>query len=55
MNHLEQAHLQLSRPLQALPKMTINPNVREIGDFKFEDFALTGYEPHPHIKADVAV
>jgi thymidylate synthase len=54
-NHLEQAHLQLSRPLRPLPKMEINPSVREITDFKFEDFTLTGYEPHPHIKADVAV
>ncbi len=54
-NHLEQAHLQLSRPLRALPKMAINPDVREITEFKFADFALAGYEPHPHIKADVAV
>ncbi|BAT59349.1 thymidylate synthase [Variibacter gotjawalensis] len=55
MNHLEQAHLQLSRPHKALPTMTLNPNVREITEFKYEDFTLTGYEPHPHIKADVAV
>jgi thymidylate synthase len=55
MNHLEQAHLQLSRPHKALPTITLNPNIREITEFKYEDFTLTGYEPHPHIKADVAV
>jgi thymidylate synthase len=55
LNHLEQADLQLARPPRALPRMEINPAVRSIFDFKFEDFALTGYDPHPHIKAVVAV
>jgi thymidylate synthase len=55
LNHLEQADLQLARPPRALPRMEINPAVRSIFDFKFEDFALTGYDPYPHIKAVVAV
>jgi thymidylate synthase len=55
LNHLEQADLQLTRTPRALPRMEINPAVRSIFDFKYEDFALTGYEPHPHIKAEVAV
>jgi len=54
-NHLEQADLQLSRSPRALPRMKINRQVRSIFDFKFEDFELTGYDPHPHIKAEVAV
>lgn len=54
-NHLEQAKLQLSRDFRPLPKMTINPNVKNIFDFKYEDFKLENYEPHPHIKAAVAV
>ena len=54
-NHIEQAHLQLSREFKPLPKMKINPNVKSIFDFKFEDFELVGYEPHPHIKATVAI
>lgn len=54
-NHMEQAHLQLSRDLRPLPTMKINPDVRNIFDFKFEDFELVGYDPHPHIKAAVAV
>ena len=54
-NHLEQADLQLSRTPRALPRMAINPRVQSIFDFKYEDFALTGYDPHPHIKAAVAV
>jgi thymidylate synthase len=54
-NHLEQARLQLSRSPKALPKMRINPEVRSIFDFVYEDFVLEGYEPHPHIKAAVAV
>ena len=54
-NHLEQTHLQLSREPRPLPKMKINPAVKDIFSFKFEDFELTGYDPHPHIKAKVAV
>ena len=55
LNHLEQADLQLTRTPRPLPRMEINPAVRSIFDFKFEDFSLSGYDPHPHIKAEVAV
>jgi thymidylate synthase len=54
-NHLEQTELQLSREPRPLPRMTIDPSVRSIFDFRFEHFALSGYDPHPHIKAPVAV
>jgi len=54
-NHLEQAKLQLSRDCRALPSMRINSAVKSIFDFNFEDFTLENYEPHPHIKAVVAV
>ncbi len=54
-NHLDQARLQLTREPRALPAMKINSSVMNIFDFKFEDFELTGYDPHPHIKADIAV
>lgn len=54
-NHLEQAELQLSRTPLSLPKMVINPNVKNIFDFKIEDFELLEYNPYPHIKAEVAV
>src|ERR1041384_3410979 len=54
-NHLDQARLQLGREPRALPKMTLNPEVRSIFDFTYDDFTLTGYDPHPHIKAKVAV
>ena len=54
-NHLEQAKLQLTRELRPLPTLTINPEVTDIDGFTFEDFTLTGYDPHPHIKAPVAV
>lgn len=54
-NHLEQTKLQLSRDLKSLPTMKINPAVKNIFDFKFEDFTLENYNPHPHIKAAVAV
>ncbi|MDB5968167.1 MAG: thymidylate synthase [Hydrocarboniphaga sp.] len=54
-NHLEQARLQLSRDLKPLPTMTLNPEVTDLFSFRFEDFVLSGYEPHPHIKAPVAV
>jgi thymidylate synthase len=55
LNHLEQAKLQLSREPRPLPKMVINPSVKNIFEFRFEDFTLEGYDPHPHIKAPVAV
>ncbi len=54
-NHMEQVQLQLTREPRALPKMNINPDVKSIFDFKFEDFELTDYDPHPHIKGVVAV
>ncbi len=55
LNHLEQAQTQLAREARELPKMIINPEVKSIFDFKYEDFELTGYDPHPHIKAAVSV
>lgn len=54
-NHFEQARLQLSREPLRLPRMKINPSVRSIFEFRYEDFELAGYEAHPHIKAEVAV
>lgn len=54
-NHLEQTRLQLSREPKPLPTMKINPEVKDIFGFKFEDFTLENYEPHPHIKGVVAV
>ncbi len=54
-NHIEQTELQLTRDFRPLPKMEINPEVKNIFDFTFEDFKLVGYDPHPHIKAAVAV
>ncbi|MFH1005138.1 MAG: thymidylate synthase [Bacteroidota bacterium] len=55
LNHIEQAKQQLLRDCRHLPQMTINPAVKNIFDFKFEDFTLENYNPHPHIKADIAV
>jgi thymidylate synthase len=54
-NHIEQAKLQLTRDCRDLPQMKLNSEVKDIFGFKFEDFTLEGYNPHPHIKADVAV
>ncbi len=54
-NHLEQIDLQLSRETRKLPQMEINPSVKSIFDFKFEDFTLKNYNPHPHIKGAVSV
>lgn len=54
-NHFEQARLQLTREPRKLPRMIINPDVKSIFDFKYEDFELVDYYPHPHIKADVSV
>lgn len=54
-NHMEQVDLQLTRTPRPLPTMKINPNVKDILDFKYEDFTLEGYDPHPAIKAPVAV
>ncbi|MEM9289448.1 MAG: thymidylate synthase [Pseudomonadota bacterium] len=54
-NHVEQADIQLSREPRPLPEMHLNPEVRDLFAFKYEDFELIGYEPHPHIKAAVAV
>jgi thymidylate synthase len=54
-NHMEQVDLQLSRSPKSLPKMIINPEVSDIFSFKFEDFTLEGYDPHPHIKGAVAI
>lgn len=55
LNHMEQVNLQLSRSPRALPKMEINPEVKSIFEFDFSDFNLVGYDPHPHIKAEVSV
>jgi len=55
LNHLEQADLQLSRTPRPLPQMRLNPEVKNIFGFRYEDFELVGYDPHPHIKAPVAV
>jgi thymidylate synthase len=55
LNHMEQAQLQLSREERALPKMEINPEVKDIFGFEYQDFTLVGYDPHPAIKAEVAV
>ncbi len=55
LNHLDQARLQLTREPRHLPRMMINPDVKDIFDFKYSDFTLEDYDPHPHIKAEVSV
>ena len=55
LNHIEQVKLQLTRDPRPLPKMLINPDVKDLLDFKFEDFTLTDYDPHPHMAGVVAV
>ncbi|MGQ9489611.1 MAG: thymidylate synthase [Anaerolineae bacterium] len=55
LNHLAQAELQLTRAPRPLPQMHLNPAVRSLFDFRYEDFRLVGYDPHPHIKAEVSV
>lgn len=55
LNHLEQAQIQLGREPRALPEMKIVREVKSIDDFRYEDFELVGYDPHPHIKAEVSV
>jgi thymidylate synthase len=55
LNHLEQARLQLARAPRALPRLHLNQAVTDIFAFRYEDFTLAGYDPHPHIKAQVAV
>ena len=54
-NHLEQAKLQLTRDFRPLPQLKINPEIKNLFDFKYEDFELVNYDPHPHIKAAVAI
>jgi thymidylate synthase len=55
LNHIEQVKLQLTRKPYPLPQMKLNPDVTNIFDFKFEDFELTGYVSHPHIKGEISV
>jgi thymidylate synthase len=55
LNHLEQVQLQLTRTPRKLPVMTINPEVKNIFSFRFEDFKLEGYNPHPHIRGEISV
>lgn len=55
LNHLEQARLQLGREPRPLPRMVLNPAIKELEDFTYDDFTLEGYDPHPHIKAQVSV
>jgi thymidylate synthase len=55
LNHLEQVKLQLTREPRPLPQMKINPDVKDIFKFRYEDFELVNYDPHPHIKGKVSV
>ncbi len=54
-NHIDQAHEQLTRTPRPLPTMKLNPDIKNIFDFKYEDFELINYNPHPHIKAAISV
>ena len=54
-NHIDQLKMQIERELRPLPQMILNPEIKNIFDFKYEDFTLEGYDPHPHIKGEVAV
>jgi thymidylate synthase len=55
LNHLEQVKLQLTREPYPLPKLKLNPEIKNIFDFKFSDFQIEGYQSHPHIKGDISV
>ena len=55
LNHIDQVKLQLTREPRPLPRMVLNPDVKNIFNFGYEDFQLTGYDPHPHIKGEVAI
>ncbi len=55
LNHVEQVKLQLTREPRALPRMILNPAVKRVFDFKFEDFTLEDYDPHPHIRGEISV
>jgi thymidylate synthase len=55
LNHLDQAKLQLEREPKKLPRLLINPEAKDLFAFRFEDFTIEGYDPHPHIKAEVSV
>jgi thymidylate synthase len=54
-NHLDQTKIQLERSPRVLPEMKMNPDIKSIFDFTYDDFELVGYDPHPHIKAAIAV
>ena len=55
LNHVDQVILQLTREMRPLPTLKLNPNVNSIFDFKFEDFTIENYNPHPHIKGEISI